>query len=200
MSIRAGVWDELQVADATPSESDTRPVRLADWARVRRLIRAQFPTLPTDTVGRLVRNQGYGAHVLVVKGRIEGFCSVTLRARGDLAWLDCVAVDGASQGRGLGRTLIRQAEDHAVAHGYARMALLVAQDNVLAIQLYERLGYQRSGTAESSREGAQVRYEKPLSLARSAGAFRGRTAPPSMPWGQRLALRLLYLLRFELAG
>jgi GNAT superfamily N-acetyltransferase len=55
--------------------------------------------------------------------------------------LDHLEVPGPFQGRGIGTTLIRAAEDHARQLGHERIALGVGLDNSNARRLYERLGY-----------------------------------------------------------
>jgi GNAT superfamily N-acetyltransferase len=59
--------------------------------------------------------------------------------RPDHLWIDNVAVDPAAQGRGLGRALLRLAEDEAARVGEVR--LLTNERYTSNIAMYERYGY-----------------------------------------------------------
>lgn len=50
------------------------------------------------------------------------------------------------QGAGIGARLMKEAREHAMAHGCRRMLLGVYSGNTAAIAFYERLGYERIGT------------------------------------------------------
>jgi ribosomal protein S18 acetylase RimI-like enzyme len=55
--------------------------------------------------------------------------------------LGIIAVDAASEGRGVGHALVTAAEAWARSRGYRRLTLNVFENNVRARRLYERLGY-----------------------------------------------------------
>ncbi len=56
-------------------------------------------------------------------------------------WLFNIVVDPAYRGRGLGRALLRAAEDHVVATGHTEFAFNVFRWNAVAIALYTSSGY-----------------------------------------------------------
>jgi putative acetyltransferase len=68
--------------------------------------------------------------------------------------------------RGLGETLVRLAEDHALARGASRMVFWSDTRFTGAHRLYERLGYRRmDGTRDLGdiSNSVEYRFEKPLS-------------------------------------
>ncbi|HEY4342729.1 MAG TPA: GNAT family N-acetyltransferase [Parvibaculum sp.] len=66
---------------------------------------------------------------------------VIARIAADEAEILTVAVDISHRGQGLGRKLMEAAAAFALASGAAALFLEVADDNVAALALYERLGF-----------------------------------------------------------
>lgn len=61
-------------------------------------------------------------------------------------YLSNLCVSENYRGRGIGRELLRCAEDIAIARwGYSRMYLHVDNDNILALEMYKRAGYEDVG-------------------------------------------------------
>lgn len=54
-----------------------------------------------------------------------------------------LAIDRGAEGRGIGRSLMSFAEDHARTSGIGTMSLNVFEQNVAARRLYDKLGYRR---------------------------------------------------------
>ena len=76
-----------------------------------------------------------------------------------LLHLSTVAVEPAQWGRGLGSRIVRYALDRAREEGYRRVQLWTHTDNVRAQQLYERLGFVRSGRGKTAQRGeSMVQY------------------------------------------
>lgn len=73
------------------------------------------------------------------RGRIVGL--VVLIAEGEHALLDNVAIHPDAQGRGLGRRLIRLAEDEARRLGFSAIELYTHELMTENQALYARLGY-----------------------------------------------------------
>jgi ribosomal-protein-alanine N-acetyltransferase len=73
------------------------------------------------------------------KGRLLGF--VLARSAADEAEILTVAVGIPERGQGLGRKLMEAAAATALASGAATLFLEVADDNMAALALYERLGF-----------------------------------------------------------
>ncbi len=61
-----------------------------------------------------------------------------------------ITVLKAEWGKGIGSELMRQAIEHAKAHGIELLSLEVRSDNVRAIHLYEKYGFQKIGTFPGS--------------------------------------------------
>jgi [ribosomal protein S18]-alanine N-acetyltransferase len=78
-----------------------------------------------------------------VNGRLRGF--VLSRLAADEAEILTIAVDGAYQGRGIGRALLSENLRQAANAGAKAMFLEVAKDNAPALGLYERFGFVKVG-------------------------------------------------------
>jgi len=114
----------------------------------------QFYRKPPD----LERARGYMAErmarresvVLVAQsddGQLTGFCQLyptycSLRMARTFVLYD-LYVASAARGQGVGRALMRAAEDYARAAGAVRLELSTARDNKPAQRLYESLGWKR---------------------------------------------------------
>jgi GNAT superfamily N-acetyltransferase len=77
--------------------------------------------------------------VLDLGGRILGV--IELERRADHVWIDNVAIEPSWQGRGLGRRLLRHAEDEARRLELAELRLLTNERYVDNIAMYNRYGY-----------------------------------------------------------
>ncbi len=77
---------------------------------------------------------------------VLGYGLVLLHRGTRLARLYSLAVDNIAQGQGVGKRLLQQLEANAVKRGRLFMRLEVAQDNISALKLYEKLGYIQFGT------------------------------------------------------
>ncbi|WP_339260989.1 N-acetyltransferase [Paenibacillus sp. FSL R5-0713] len=76
----------------------------------------------------------------------EFYSMVTLKeAKNDESHIGTLATLPESRGLGVGTQLIQFAEEQAVIQGFSKSSLTVKRENLLAIKLYERLGYQRVG-------------------------------------------------------
>lgn len=73
-------------------------------------------------------------------------CIALTEKPGDRVYVGMVTVDPALQGSGIGRDLLRSAEDYAATRLYARFAeMTVIVQRVELIQWYERRGYRQTG-------------------------------------------------------
>lgn len=95
---------------------------------------------------------------------ILGYALVLFRKNSCRARLYSLAVAGEAQGRGVGRALIRAAEEHVRARGCGRIGLEVRTDNHRAQVLYESQGFVRRGIRSDFYEDGcdAVLMEKPL--------------------------------------
>ncbi len=78
-------------------------------------------------------------------GRLAGVV-LTTRIGPGTGHLAQVAVAPSSQGRGLGRRLVRSALVRLRTHRFERASLLVADGNLTAQRMYQRLGFEETGT------------------------------------------------------
>ncbi|HSK51472.1 MAG TPA: GNAT family N-acetyltransferase [Clostridia bacterium] len=79
-----------------------------------------------------------------------------LEPRGDLLWIENVAVDPARQRRGLGRRLLGFAEDEARRRGIPAIGLLTNERYSDNIAMYRRYGYLE--THRAPYEGTDLVY------------------------------------------
>jgi GNAT superfamily N-acetyltransferase len=77
--------------------------------------------------------------VLEADGALVGI--LELEQRPDHVWVENVAVSPSWQGRGLGRLLLKHAEDEARRHGQTELGLLTNERYVENVAMYSRYGY-----------------------------------------------------------
>ena len=149
--------DDLELRRATPADAEAirRLVHAAYVDYTPLLGRTPFPIL-TDfdaavrehDVWILVGPDGAPAAVL------------ELIAEPARLWIDNVAVDPSRQGQGLGRRLLRFAEEDARRRGLPELGLLTNERYVANIAMYERYGYVE--THREPRQGTDlVHFRKP---------------------------------------
>jgi ribosomal protein S18 acetylase RimI-like enzyme len=73
-------------------------------------------------------------------GAIAG--SVMVGHDGHRGWLYYVAVSPALRGKGVGRRMIKAAEDWLVEKGVVKVQLLVRETNTAVVEFYEHLGFE----------------------------------------------------------
>ncbi len=108
--------------------------------------------VPDDELARILRRELPTLTVVgvVEGGRVVAFAAADLRAHPVL--LDYIAVDGAAQGRGLGRSLI----DHLRTIVGGRM--IVAETDDDAVGFYRALGFAVAPTSADPRWPGRPRY------------------------------------------
>jgi RimJ/RimL family protein N-acetyltransferase len=85
--------------------------------------------------------------VAVEDGRVVGWCDVTpkthetLRHSGVLG----MGVAASHRGQGVGTALLRSTVDRAFSQGLTRVELIVREDNLPAVALYRRHGFELEG-------------------------------------------------------
>jgi len=79
-------------------------------------------------------------------GKLRGYVLVRFHPRSRRAHLHSIATAPNSRRTGVGRALLRAAEDGAQTRGAACMQLEIREDNHPALGLYEAMGYQQFGT------------------------------------------------------
>lgn len=78
----------------------------------------------------------------VVDGRMIGFVAGDIRQQERIAWIATIGVLPEFRGRGVGAALLQACEARI---SLAVIRLCVRKDNLEAIHMYERFGYQRKG-------------------------------------------------------
>jgi ribosomal protein S18 acetylase RimI-like enzyme len=127
-----------------------RPYRDADLEAVARLWRACHLVVPYNDPKQDIefcRASGHGAVFVGVDEGGQVVASAMAGHDGHRGWLYYVAVEPRLQQGGLGRALVRHAEEWLKGLGVRKVQLLVRAGNKTAASFYERLGYERSTVA-----------------------------------------------------
>ncbi len=99
-----------------------------------RLSKRSFQRWIKGGAGRVFR-------VLILNGELKGYGLVMLHQGTHLARLYSIVLHDTTRGKGFGKALLSDLEAHAEASGRFYMRLEVAKNNVVAIRLYEGMGY-----------------------------------------------------------
>ncbi|MBV1702759.1 MAG: GNAT family N-acetyltransferase [Hyphomicrobiales bacterium] len=109
---------------------------------------------------------GKTATVLVAMqgGKLVAYGLVSFRKNSPIARLYSLAVAHAASGLGLGRRLLAECEQTAIARGARAMQLEVREDNAAAIRLYQAMGYREYERVEEFYEddSTAICFEKDL--------------------------------------
>ena len=109
----------------------------------------------------------YPQFVVLIDAQVVGWCDVlpntrrTVQAHCGTLGMGLLAT---YRGHGIGRNLIRQTIDAALAFGLTRIDLTVREDNVNAIALYEKVGFETEGLHRKAYY-IEGRYQNVLSMA-----------------------------------
>lgn len=135
------------VVDALTAVNSSVSIEQANWRDlnvVRQVERACFPMdawpiwdiLGVLTLPNVVRLKA------MADGRVVGFIAGDIRPREELAWIATIGVVPEYRRRGIGTALLQACEAQLAVR---RVRLSVRASNQAAIDLYERLDYQRVG-------------------------------------------------------
>jgi len=127
--------------------------------------------LSRRSLRRLIGRPSARLRVAVMEGAVVGYHLVLMRSGSTVARLYSIAVAATARGRGIGASLLADAERQARRAGAAVLRLEVRPDNAGAIRLYAQRGYRRIGTRHDYyADGSDAfRYQKALSRTRRAG-------------------------------
>lgn len=111
---------------------------------------------------RLISSPSAAVLLAKIDSKAAGYAVMLFRTGSRSARLYSLAVD--PDYRGLGRELLAAAEKAAVSRNCAALRLEVREDNIRAINLYQRASYRRFGEKSGYyADGATaIRFEKPL--------------------------------------
>jgi len=121
---------------------DVRTARDSDAAFVERLsgeVFSEYTPRAAPRTAAMVHADGACTLVATVDGLPAGFAVV--RASGDVAYLDAIAVREPQRGRGLGRRLLAAAEEEAERCGAKLVRLVTADANLAALELFFKADY-----------------------------------------------------------
>ena len=134
----------MTLRPAEPSDAETIATLFTDEG---------YPAGPTDIVRRLERFEAAGARVVVAEheGVMLGFIAVAAIPRFEhndwILRVVALVVDAGARERGVGRTLLAEADRIGREMGAAFVELTAGHHRPEARHLYESLGYDSSVTA-----------------------------------------------------
>lgn len=138
-------------SDTQESRLATRPARVADAAEVARLsAELGYPASEADMSARLAALLPLHEHHVVVAeadGKLLGFAAVeirTLLVSGRKAELMGLVVRSDARDMGVGKSLVRAAEEWSRAQGVGTMTVRSNTARSESHGFYERLGYMRN--------------------------------------------------------
>lgn len=166
--------------------ADIRPARATDVDALLAIETAVFQTdrLSRRSFRRLVASPSASVLVASVAGQLGGYCIVLFRAGSAAGRLYSIATSPAALGVGIGRALIEAAEKECRSRGRPVLRLEVREDNLRAIAIYEKAGFQRVGEERDYYEDGMtaVRMTKVVSglkVSRGISATPSKAAPLS---------------------
>lgn len=116
-------------------------------------------------------------------GKLLGYCLVLFRSNSAGARLYSIAT--AHEGTGLGRRLLNAAEAAARARGCLTIHLEVREDNLRAIQIYEKSGYRQTGTRPGYySDGQSARTYRKVLVDRAPAGTASRESHQNAQQGQ----------------
>ena len=128
-----------------------RITRLATADDIPALVRLENQSFPTDRLSqrnfRYMLSKGNGVTLVETdrEGEIRGYALVLFHRGTPLARLYSIAVAPRWRGKGIGRVLMKAAEDAARERDAAYMRLEVRADDIETQDFYKRLGYRPFG-------------------------------------------------------
>jgi [ribosomal protein S18]-alanine N-acetyltransferase len=155
-------------------QAKIRSANLADLGVLIDLENRSFSSdrISRNALRRLIVSPSAEVIVAVSDKAVAGYAVLLYRAGSRLARLYSLAV--APEFRGLGRELLAAAETHAARRGCLSLRLEVREDNLRAVNLYQRASYRRFGErTDYYADGATaLRFEKALSIRPNADVAR----------------------------
>ncbi len=155
--------------------------RLAAAADIGALVDLENRSFSSDRISRksfrhLIASPSAAVIVASAGRSLGGYAVVLFRAGSAAARIYSLAVDPAF--RGIGRELLAACEAEAARRGASAIRLAVREDNVRAINLYERMAYSRfAATPDYYADGATaLRFTKPIERLKGVARLAGTAA------------------------
>jgi ribosomal-protein-alanine acetyltransferase len=124
-------------------------IRSVGLNRIDDLLALEEASFPTDRINRrnlrnLLRSESACCMGAYASGKLIGSMVILFRAGTTSARIYSLAVTEAARGLGVGRKLMARAEREARKRGCSKIHLEVRADNVPAMRLYEKLGFEKT--------------------------------------------------------
>lgn len=115
------------------------------WTRETHLISGNRVTM--DDIESIMANPT--AHLLIAKNRQQIIGCICIQHTDDAAYIGMFAVHPTYQAKGLGKSILRLAEEFASTQlGVKKYIMVVVSQRIELITYYERRGYLRTGSVE----------------------------------------------------
>lgn len=101
---------------------------------------------PRTDAARLSAAMETGEILVAISGEGQPVASVYVEPRGERVYMGLYAVDPRSQGEGLGRMLLEEAERRLRAEGIKAIDITVLNLRPELMPIYRRLGFEETGT------------------------------------------------------
>lgn len=140
-----------------------RPMQVEDIPRVKIVERACFPVPWSRGIflSELTKNDSAFYVVAEIDGEIVGYAGVWIIL--DEGHVTNIAVHPKHRRKGIGRQLMEQITAFAILRGAQRMTLEVRVGNLVAQDLYQKLGYEfsgiRKGYYQDNKEDAYIMWK-----------------------------------------
>ena len=121
-------------------------IRTATHADLENIVEVENACFDYDRFSRrqlnyLIAHAQGVCYVAECKGRIVGYISLLYRAGSSCIRIYSVAVHPDFRGRHLGKKFVDKAKDYAFHNGFHQISLEVKTDNLVAIDLYKKRGF-----------------------------------------------------------
>lgn len=124
-------------------------IRSVGLNRIDDLLTLEKASFPTDRINRrnlrnLLQSESACCMGAYASGNLIGSMVLLFRAGTTSARIYSLAVNEAARGLGVGRKLMARAEREACKRGCSNIHLEVRTDNIPAMRLYEKLGFEKT--------------------------------------------------------
>ena len=127
------------------TEMEIRPFDTADEAAVVRLWTECGLVVPWNDPSRDIQRKLKVQSEMLLVGCLDGQVIATVMAGydGHRGWINYLAVHPDHQREGIGRRMMKEAENRLRAAGCPKINLQVRRSNAAVIEFYERIGFKR---------------------------------------------------------